>query len=334
MRKVSLKRKRNGDNDDSITKPEENTNQNGGGDEDVDPLDGTEKVTSTTTKKKGGKGVKKGGKKAKTAAKSNNDDGNDVDAEATQSENGNRSEEDGEEEEYEVEDIIDHKTVRGKLQYLIRWKGYDADNDTWEPESTVNCPEIIARYNEKDVKPAKKGRPKKGAKEAEDQDENEEPVEEEEKAENDSAESEKSLPAAKKTSPRGRPKTKKSSGKPKKLNNDEDNNGDAEDDDEVEYEVEKIIDVHFKRNGEREFLIRWKGFKSDSDTWEPEDNVNCADLIEKFMKKVNEAKGKQSKELRTDRNHTKRFTLSTNDSGRRISKRHNNKQRVSYFETE
>lgn len=329
MRKVSLKRKRNGNSDngdDSITKPDEN-NQNGGGDEDVDPLDGTEKVTSTTTKKKGGKNVKKGAKKAKTAAKSNNDDD-----EAGQNGDGGEDDTAEEEEEYEVEDIIDHKTVRGKLQYLIRWKGYDADNDSWEPESTVNCPDIVARYNEKNLKPEKKGKPKKVAKEA-DQDENEEPINEEEQE--DDIESEKA-PLNKKTIGRGRPKQRKSTGRPKKVDNDRDKNSDDdnEENDEVEYEVEKIIDVHFKRNGDREFLIRWKGFKSDADTWEPEDNVNCPDLIDKFMKKVNDAKSKQSKDLRTDRNHTKRFTLSTNDAGRRISKRHNNKQRVSYFDNE
>lgn len=68
--------------------------------------------------------------------------------------------------EYEVEDIVDHKIVRGKTSFLIRWKNYDASGDTWEPESSLSCPEIIAAYKEtnmKDVtfKPKKEAKPKK-----------------------------------------------------------------------------------------------------------------------------------------------------------------------------
>lgn len=56
---------------------------------------------------------------------------------------------DAEEEGYEVEDIVDHK-IKGKKKYFkIRWKNYDADQDTWEPEADLSCPEIIERYLEK-----------------------------------------------------------------------------------------------------------------------------------------------------------------------------------------
>ena len=46
------------------------------------------------------------------------------------------------------------------------------------------------------------------------------------------------------------------------------------------------MEVHFKKDGSREFLIHWKGFSHKDDTWEPEKNLNCPDLIEKFMAKV------------------------------------------------
>lgn len=49
------------------------------------------------------------------------------------------------------------------------------------------------------------------------------------------------------------------------------------------------MEVHFKKNGSRDFLIHWKGFSHKEDSWEPEKNLNCPDLIEKFMEKVNKA---------------------------------------------
>ena len=36
-----------------------------------------------------------------------------------------------------VKKIIDKKTVKGKILYLVRWKGYDASGDTWEPASEL-----------------------------------------------------------------------------------------------------------------------------------------------------------------------------------------------------
>lgn len=49
---------------------------------------------------------------------------------------------------FQVEKIVDSKRIKGKLHYLIRWKGYSADNDTWEPENTLSCPELINKYND------------------------------------------------------------------------------------------------------------------------------------------------------------------------------------------
>lgn len=95
----------------------------------------------------------------------------------------------------------------------------------------------------------------------------------------------------------------------------------------VEYEVDKVMEVHFKKNGSREFLIHWKGFSHKDDTWEPEKNLNCPDLIEKFMEKVNKAKSSAARELRANPQHTDRFTLNMSQAGRRLSRRNQGKQR-------
>ncbi|XP_004753701.2 chromodomain Y-like protein isoform X2 [Lutra lutra] len=49
----------------------------------------------------------------------------------------------------EVERIVDkRKNKKGKIEYLVRWKGYDSEDDTWEPEQhLVNCEEYIHDFN-------------------------------------------------------------------------------------------------------------------------------------------------------------------------------------------
>lgn len=52
-----------------------------------------------------------------------------------------------EEEEYEVESILEERPLTGNLkEYLVRWKGYGPENDTWEPETNLNCDSIIAKF--------------------------------------------------------------------------------------------------------------------------------------------------------------------------------------------
>lgn len=49
---------------------------------------------------------------------------------------------------YEVEKILAHKHMKAHRQYLIRWKGYDSDGDTWEKGSDLDCPKILNKYLE------------------------------------------------------------------------------------------------------------------------------------------------------------------------------------------
>ena len=41
------------------------------------------------------------------------------------------------EEAYEVEKILDSQYQQGRLQYLVQWKGYRPEHNTWEPEANV-----------------------------------------------------------------------------------------------------------------------------------------------------------------------------------------------------
>ncbi|EKX72045.1 chromo domain containing protein [Theileria equi strain WA] len=39
--------------------------------------------------------------------------------------------------EYEVEDVIDFKFIRGQPKYLVKWKGFPSEDNTWEPEENM-----------------------------------------------------------------------------------------------------------------------------------------------------------------------------------------------------
>ncbi len=47
----------------------------------------------------------------------------------------------------QVETILDKKNVKGKLYYLVKWKGYPFYNATWEPEANLtNCHEALQKF--------------------------------------------------------------------------------------------------------------------------------------------------------------------------------------------
>ena len=50
-------------------------------------------------------------------------------------------------EEWEVEKILNKKKIRGVEKYLIRWKGFTAEGDTWERrENLKNAEELIEEF--------------------------------------------------------------------------------------------------------------------------------------------------------------------------------------------
>ena len=53
------------------------------------------------------------------------------------------------EEEWEVEKILNKRKVRGKDKFLVRWKGFMAEGDTWESrENLENTGDILREFEE------------------------------------------------------------------------------------------------------------------------------------------------------------------------------------------
>lgn len=198
----------------------------------------------------------------------------------------------------QVQSIVDHRYVGKKLEYKIRWKGYTAKDDTWEAKNSLNCPDIIKKY---------------------------------EASQNTSQNGKKTSKAATPKRKGGKPATSAA----KKARVEESEEEDDEDGDgEEEYEVAQIIDVRNKKGGKREFLIRWKGYGARYDNWEPEENLNCNDLIAAFDKKLDKAKSSTQKELRAVPKTTKRYAVDPKHKGARTSKRGGGRTRVTYYDDE
>ena len=53
------------------------------------------------------------------------------------------------EQEWEVEEILDCRRHRKKLQYLIKWKGFDSTENTWEPVTNLRSPQLLQEFRQK-----------------------------------------------------------------------------------------------------------------------------------------------------------------------------------------
>ena len=52
----------------------------------------------------------------------------------------------GGKERYEVEEVINSHVYQRKLQYLVRWKGYGHEENSWLSEGNLDALELIAKF--------------------------------------------------------------------------------------------------------------------------------------------------------------------------------------------
>jgi len=53
------------------------------------------------------------------------------------------------EEEWEVEEILDSHWYRKRFQFLVKWKGFSREHNSWEAASDVKAPDLVAEYYQK-----------------------------------------------------------------------------------------------------------------------------------------------------------------------------------------
>jgi len=51
--------------------------------------------------------------------------------------------------EWEVEEILDSCWHQRKFQFLIKWKGFNREHNSWEVASDVKAPDLVAEYYRK-----------------------------------------------------------------------------------------------------------------------------------------------------------------------------------------
>lgn len=50
-------------------------------------------------------------------------------------------------EEYEVDRVLQKRVVRGREEFLVRWKGYSSFEDSWEPRGNLqNAREALQAF--------------------------------------------------------------------------------------------------------------------------------------------------------------------------------------------
>ena len=146
---------------------------------------------------------------------------------------------------YEVESLLSKRSVDGKPQYLVKWKGYSMNHCTWEPLENLSRSEVKQMVEELDAT-MKKVLPTPTS-----------PV----------------SPTRKRTlsinSEEENDMSPKSKSKSKRLARKNKNETTVKlDDGSTGYVVERLLRRRF-RDGDFQYLVKWLGYPVNESTWEP-----------------------------------------------------------------
>ncbi|XP_050063103.1 chromo domain-containing protein cec-1-like [Aphis gossypii] len=257
------------------------------------------------------------------------------------------SEVEDQEKEYTVEKIIDKRKRYGKVEYLLKWTGYSDLDNTWEPEENLHCGELVEEFEEKLKQEMKKTQPERSHKQTLSSNSTvklgfpkivinyyEERIQSSQSSKNsngvvDIEEPYDSIEEHCAQYVTGYIIANRFSDKFPHLigthdidtmsrtifmsrgrsnENEEHVDSSSEvEDQEKEYTVEKILDKR-KRYGKVEYLLKWTGYSDLDNTWEPEENLHCGELVEEFEEKLKQ----EMKKTQPERSHKQ--TLSSNST--------------------
>lgn len=89
----------------------------------------------------------------------------------------------------------------------------------------------------------------------------------------------------------------------------------VEEEEEEEYEVEKILDKRTK-GSKTEYYIKWKNYPDSENTWEPDENLDCPELISSFEAKWKEKKEKKRKTTEEEKSKPKKKKTEEEDAAK------------------